>query len=62
MEKEINNLTPAEIGEILFLSNQSNGRRRLITNLYNISNETLLKILTLYSNGRIFEVAEADYS
>lgn len=61
-EKQINDLSPEEIGEILYLAGQSNGRRRLITNLYSISESVLAKILYKYATGRIIEAAQPDYS
>jgi hypothetical protein len=62
MNREINELSPTEINEILYLSGQSNGRRRLITNIYNISTQTLMEILIKYSYSTIMEKVEADYS
>lgn len=61
-EKQINELSPEEIGQILYLSNQSTGRRRLITNLFGISDEVLNTILIKYSNSTIYKRVEADYS
>ena len=62
MNREINELSSTEINEILYLSGQSNGRRRLITNIYNISTQTLMEILIKYSHSTIMEKVEADYS
>lgn len=62
MNREINELSPTEINEILYLSGQSNGRRRLITNIYNISTQNLMEILIKYSHSTIMEKVEADYS
>lgn len=57
MYKTINDLSSEEIGQILYLSQQSNGRRRLIKNIYNISDETILELLLKYSNSELIEGA-----
>lgn len=62
MYKQIKDLSPEEIGQILYLAGQSNGRRRLITNLFNISESVLAEILIKYATGRIIEAAQPDYS
>lgn len=61
-EKQIKDLSDTEIHEILYLSQQSNGRIRLITNLYGISTNVLEQILIKYSHGKIFEKHEVDFS
>jgi hypothetical protein len=48
--KQISDLSEQDIKEIIYLSRQSNGRRRLITNIFNISDEVLNQILLSFAN------------
>lgn len=46
-------LTNKDIQEILYLSKQGNGRKRLITNLFRITEEELQEILDKYTHNRL---------
>lgn len=65
MYKQIKDLSPEEIGQIIYLANQGDykfNRVNLICNLFSINKEQLEKILIKYSHSKVLEKVEADYS